>query len=55
MYERRDEAFAAYEKSLGLSPNRLIDEFTLDELQEAFNAGWKARKELDYKPMTKIP
>lgn len=44
-YEIRDKYFEDYEKSLGLNPNRCIDEFTLDELQEAFNAGWKARKE----------
>jgi hypothetical protein len=54
MYEARDKARALYVESLGLNPNRCIDEFTLDELEEAFNAGWLARKhaEIELKLLT---
>lgn len=51
MYERRDNACKEFISNTDIFTDT-HDE--VDMVTQAFNAGWKARKELDYKPMTDI-
>lgn len=50
MYERREAAWKAWQEK----ENVLLAEEELKTVRAAFEAGWHARKELDYKPMTDI-